>query len=174
MSGPIQIIPPGLMGFLQLKNAGRNPTDLVESISPTFDMLRWYMEARFTSQTLPGTVTTVQSGTFQTSIVPTVVPAEEQWYVIDACIRGGLIVAGDQLDVSVAYRVGNTAPLTNHIFTKGERKQADGAAAGVSVYASASDFFLPPGAVLGGYFGIVTVASTTGFDVNVRYVALPL
>lgn len=44
-SGPIQLQPRGLLAFLQLKNQGRNPANLVDSIQPTFDILDWYQQA---------------------------------------------------------------------------------------------------------------------------------
>lgn len=45
MPGDIQKIPQGLLGFLQLKTGGRNPSTLVDSVSPTWDLSRLYLEA---------------------------------------------------------------------------------------------------------------------------------
>lgn len=46
MSGPVQVFPPGLLGFLQLKNAGNNPSDLSNQISTVIDARDWYFQAR--------------------------------------------------------------------------------------------------------------------------------
>lgn len=45
MPGEIQKIPQGLLGFLQLKTGGRNPSILADAVSPTWDLSRLYLEA---------------------------------------------------------------------------------------------------------------------------------
>lgn len=44
MSRPIQTIPFGLLGYLQLKNAGQNPAELVDTVQPVLEMREWYYE----------------------------------------------------------------------------------------------------------------------------------
>lgn len=48
MAGPIQVLPPGLLGFLQIKNAGRNPDNLLSDLQPSLNLLEWYLNARAT------------------------------------------------------------------------------------------------------------------------------
>lgn len=45
MGKPIQIIPEGLLGMFQIKNAGKNPQELFETIQPSLEMLDWYMSS---------------------------------------------------------------------------------------------------------------------------------
>lgn len=44
--GPIQLIPPGLMGLLQLKQTGRLPGTLNDIVSGVLELREWYMMAR--------------------------------------------------------------------------------------------------------------------------------
>jgi hypothetical protein len=44
--GPIQIIPPGLLGLLQLKQLGRLPDKLSDLVAPVVELRDWYLTAR--------------------------------------------------------------------------------------------------------------------------------
>jgi len=43
-NGPIQTFPRGLLALLNLKNRGQNPTDLAQTLAPTVDLTRLYLE----------------------------------------------------------------------------------------------------------------------------------
>jgi len=43
-SRPIQQNPWGLLGYLQLKNMGHNPVELLDSVQPTLDLWRHYLQ----------------------------------------------------------------------------------------------------------------------------------
>lgn len=47
MAGQIQLIPPGLLGMLQIKNDGKNPSSLGEQIAPVFNLTEWYAWQNF-------------------------------------------------------------------------------------------------------------------------------
>lgn len=51
-SGPIQTFAPGFLELLQLKNRGRNPAVLLDSVQPTIDMLQFYLQAQITSESV--------------------------------------------------------------------------------------------------------------------------
>ena len=46
MPGAIQTLPPGLLGFLQIKNSGANPSDLSQQLVATLELRDWYFQAR--------------------------------------------------------------------------------------------------------------------------------
>lgn len=51
MSGPIQTLPAGFLSLLQLKNMGVNPSQLIDSVQPSFDMMEWYLRNAVTLET---------------------------------------------------------------------------------------------------------------------------
>ena len=61
--GPMQKIPQGLIGFLQLKTVGQNPSALADAVSPTWDLRDLYLETEAQyldlSSTLNGTGYTI-------------------------------------------------------------------------------------------------------------------
>lgn len=40
---PINAVPEGLLGFLGIKNGGRNPRNLIDNVQPTFDLWMHYL-----------------------------------------------------------------------------------------------------------------------------------
>lgn len=99
MAGPIQLIPAGLLAYFDLKNAGRNPGELVESLQPTLSMFDWYMlnkreQLQFNHVNLVGPALT---GSFELFIVP----EREVWYVHS--IRVFTASTASQLSFSVTY-----------------------------------------------------------------------
>lgn len=88
-TGPIQIIPPGLLGFLQLKSQGKNPSLLADTYLPCIEMRDWMFQAERESVTdtltlgaganAPGTYAAYAG-------VAAIVPNGEFWWVHSASI----------------------------------------------------------------------------------------
>lgn len=107
VSRPIQVIPPGLLGFLQLKSpAGRNPEELNGDVQPTLEMLEFYLNAN--REFLPTAQVSLGSGAsgftgFTTNAL--ICPQDQWWYVHDYTVVSAQVGAGDTiLDLRAAYR----------------------------------------------------------------------
>ena len=116
MAGPIQLIPPGLLGMFQLKT-GRNPRDLIESVQPTLEMRDWYflVNQRPFNGSLPSSlnVTTGMTG-FQILAGAggqIVVPEREVWWVRSFGIFAGVAVGGDSIQMKPAYATSRSGTL---------------------------------------------------------------
>lgn len=85
---PIQIFPSGLLGFFGIKNGGRNPQELAQLLSPTVELLPWYLATR--RETISGVqigVTGLNTYSFGGP------PQNEAWYVHYAGIRATTAIA---------------------------------------------------------------------------------
>lgn len=84
-SKPVQIIPPGLLGMLQLKNMGRLPDTLMGEYQPTIDMREWLMVA---NREYLQAVANIPIGSDLSTTFwafnnpgPIIIPDNEWWYV---------------------------------------------------------------------------------------------
>ena len=100
MSGPIQTIPQGLLGLLQLKQAGRNPDQLSETVAPTVDMLTLWLNRQnvdLSINVIGGASTrnqpTATPGEFVFSVLPIVVPPGQTWWITDYTVKATLAAA---------------------------------------------------------------------------------
>lgn len=87
MSGPVQLIPPGLLSFFGVKTLGRNPGELVDNYQPSVEMLEWMMSSQAREANV-ATLTVAANGFQQYSGQPIVVPAAEWWWLSDYTIQG--------------------------------------------------------------------------------------
>lgn len=113
MAGPIQQIPQGLLGLLQLKELGSNPPTLVDTVAPNLDLFALYAE-RGSNAALGLFGVNPQTATFATATpnvhnflvggVNAQVPQNEMWYVTNAGITMvGLIAAADSITVGLGW-----------------------------------------------------------------------
>lgn len=100
---PIQAIPQGLLGFLQLKNAGKNPQELNSLLQSSLDLGEWML------QTAPeieagtnGAIAAAGFTAYQT------VPDGEWWFLHDVNATLGLAAAATAVAVP-AFRQGSTS-----------------------------------------------------------------
>lgn len=105
---PIGLIPTGLLGFLQLKQLGRLPDGLMDSVQPSLDMRDWYFQSRReTALTFNGTIpsnTTSAVGEVTFSAGGTVVvPAGEYWYVESMTVPAIISAAADTIRYAPDY-----------------------------------------------------------------------
>jgi hypothetical protein len=93
---PINQLPRGLLGFLGIKTGGRYPSQLLEQVQPTLDLLYWYghANAQYVSfgQIALGPGATDADAVFvpwvsATPSIPVVVPGNETWLITEATLR---------------------------------------------------------------------------------------
>jgi len=146
-SGPIQIIPPGLLGMLQLKSPmGVNPSVLNNDVQPSLDMAGWWLRAQRETFLLAGMSAVVAVGATAFAVWPTgpVVPTNEWWYVHNASLRittgAGTLTAGSR----IAFQQSSVAGI---FYPVGEQMRA--LAANDIAVATTEDFWVPPGSQIG-------------------------
>jgi len=93
--GPIQIIPPGLLGFLGLKTSGENPHSLLGEYRPTVEMRDWllrsrgeYLQVGFAAGSVGGNLAGTTINTDAISSIPGAftVPKGEYWFFHDLTV----------------------------------------------------------------------------------------
>lgn len=169
-SGPIQTPAPGFLSLLNLKNKGLLPDVLQGNLQPVVDLAGFFQ--RGAAQNLTTNYNRVQAAAAVTGFLALntpsalVVPQNETWYVQAATIRALATGAGSVLD---EYALGfQLAGGVNPYFPVGNPNSIS--AAKTSSVSFASDFWLPPGSILGVYVGTVTV-NPVQFDLFMRYAA---
>jgi hypothetical protein len=93
---PINKQPNGLLGFLGIKNGGRNPSTLAEILSPTLDLAQLYYASY---------VEYVQNNLIITGLGPFFAlgtPNNESWYVDSFGVRSATLATGDALNYGLA------------------------------------------------------------------------
>lgn len=178
INGPVQVFAEGLLGFFQLKNNGRNPYILDNSIYSMLEVRDWLFATRSVISDVSSVgLTTGQLGFRVYTTNPIVVPSGEVWYVTDytvfANLDGG---AGEEIFYAPAFASQFTGPSVKGIHTLAVREGLSGIAAGSRVVASsaAKPFFLPQGHRLGLYVSGNITAATIEIEATYRYVRLPI
>lgn len=160
-SGPIQVIPPGLLGLLQLKSPmGVNPSVLNNDVQPVIDLEKWWMRAREEYIDLATATNPYAPATYHSLVAfgansPTV-PNNEWWYVRNL---SGRVYSSGAGTVTRGCRVGYLTPNIGNVLLFGDPMEA--IAAGGSDTSLARDFWAPPGSIFGIYLTIVAVANVT-------------
>lgn len=170
-SGPIQTIPKGLLGLLQLKSRGQMPDVLNGNVQPSVDMLHMWLQASaevplgvFAVALAAGTV-----GQQVFSPTPLLIPENEIWYV-----HHYTVVALCPASTDAAY---NFQPMIRYtrlgtILWVGLTEfgsTVQGAAAGARRAAiTARDFWAPPGSELGFFSGGIDTAGSLTFTATAR------
>lgn len=103
MAGPVQIFPAGLLGLLQLKTLGRNPTDMVENYQPTWDVLEWLLASQSIEHATIGSIAITATGFQAFSPNNLQVPEGEWWWIHDLSVSVAAVVGGDAADVAVLW-----------------------------------------------------------------------
>lgn len=168
MSGPIQVIPPGLLGFLQLKNAGTNPREFPEVLQPVMELREWYLQAFARNHTVIDSVT-VGAASDGFAIFPTLITGDSvAWWVQHFSIRAELS-AGSNAKIKPAYDnpVGGASRFLYLLGDDDEGQTPDN----IAVFAR-QPFFLPPNSELGVY--VQRNLASQEFVAYVRYTELPL
>lgn len=167
-SRPIQQIPGGLLGFLQMKNAGRNPSVLPDELAAVLEMRDWYW------QTFPLIAAGVDAAIAAAGLVDKLtVPAGEYWAVHDVEIVATLAAASNGLFVAY-YRTGQGAAnqFPFNLMPPQRWTQATDGNTLTAVMTPRATLLLGPGAQLGIRTLFLSAATTTG-NLVARYTRLP-
>lgn len=180
--GPMQVIPPGLMGFLQLKQTGRLPGDLSGTVEPIIELRDWYFQARMIDvfsqfPTFPSTVTiTTGSIGYKPFTVPYTwqVPASEIWYVDTYTVAIGPVASGDSVSFACAWKNGPSGTAFESTYDIGNEVNNVADATARFPAAFARNFWLPPGAFPTVRVRQITTVAGFAFYGQMRYVRLPI
>jgi hypothetical protein len=153
-SGPIQVPPLGLLGFLQLKSPqGRNPTWLEDTVQPTVDQFSMWMQARVDDYPAQSANLPTGTGGNVSWATPLIVPVGELWWVENYTVMA-ICAAGDS--------VTNITPAVRYNFlatsTFGRLGDAGSAGASERTIVSARGFWAQAGQELLFYYGKATSA----------------
>jgi hypothetical protein len=161
MPGGINRVPDGVAGFLGIKNFGRMPDSLNETLAGTWDLARWYLNgSAIYGQTTGGAVV---AGSLATFIVPT----NEVWYVTNYSVTVQMNAASSSRSSLVRFQ---NAGLVNFSVIGGFFNCAALELIGYGIQ-SDQEFLLAPGEVLGVSFQGVTGTGT--FGTQLRYRSMP-
>lgn len=161
-SGPLQIFPPGLLGFFQIKNDGRNPNVLQDALQPSLDLTEWYLWSQFERHTGTGALSTGQLGAriIESAAVTAGVglksPADEWWYVHGftiMCNHTTAVTAADIVYIEPMMNIGGVGGGAAHIWilphvTFSSVAQTTGAADFAYAVGTSKPFFMPPSSEL--------------------------
>jgi len=160
-SGPIQVIPPGLLGLLQLKNLGRLPDVLMGSVQPITEMMPWYLRANREVWPL-NSGNTIAPGTYTGYVLMSpnelLVPQDEWWYVHSLSIGFAAGAGGSAIGIRLAAQWNQVGTLKYQALGS-ERMVSPLTAADGELLLAAYDFWAPPGSSLGFYVHTVSVAA---------------
>lgn len=173
--GPVQVIPQGLLGLLQLKQTGASPGHLSDVIDPIIELRDWLMFSRELSEVGLGfggaivSVATASPG-FKAFVPNIVVPNGQAWYVTRFCVDGALLAA-ESIRLVPAF----TEPGTGSVFSLGaDYNDVITARARQFAVTYGTPFWLRPGDNLGVWvFDDVTAASIAILG-HVRACVLPI
>lgn len=168
---PIQVIPPGLLGFLQLKNGGQNPRQFPEVLQPVLELMHWYLFAN--SEVVLGTDAAIAAAGLVNYLT---VPDDEFWAVHDVQAAVTL-AAGSTAVLSIYYRSGPSGGAANFPFSLSEApviwtEATMGNGAIARMERERPLLIVPPGGALGVRAHFLSAASTTG-NVAARITRLP-
>jgi len=154
--------PTGWLGFLGIKNFGRNPATAADVLAPTWDLADLYLSAN--RQFVSGAISLNAIGTFPAAGVP----AGQVWYVHGFAAITNILAVGNTLQYQVMlYNValGNAVPIA------GTGPAAAVTAGSNAIAALQSPIILQPGEALGVY---VTgfAGAAIGAVVNTAYTRL--
>jgi len=176
VSGPLNVIPPGFLGFLQLKNFGKNPSEVPEVIAPTFDLLKWYLQAE--ARPMAGTdatraLTNDLDGFVALTTATITVPDGEWWYVHSVYLYANLPAAATEVfAASPAWFNVNT--FQGEVLCPPGALITGVAAATRRYFTVAKDFFVPAGSQFGAYVVTCETATSINVGLNGRITVLPI
>jgi hypothetical protein len=177
MAGPIQIIPRGLLGFLNLKAQGSNPSQLIETVQPTYDIAPQYRESQAVLWPLAtsATIATGAVGRLPFTTNPIVVPDNEIWYVIAYHVQTGVLPATDDAVFWPMIQTSRVGVITYEVPPMVGPYPAPSLVAPASKQrrVSCGGFYAPPGTELGALVDSIVAAVTMTFSVaGLRYVPM--
>lgn len=108
----INTIPPGVLSLLSIKELGKTPSLLTDTVQAQFDLTPHYLQRYVQTETaifngFPATsaLTTGAKGEISITVAgtPTVVPNNEIWYVYNASLGVSSVAAADFVNAALCY-----------------------------------------------------------------------
>lgn len=172
--GPIQVIPAGLLGLLQLKNIGKNPNLMQDEVSPGIDLGKWWLETlaaeateTYTSTYIGGTNGPGMNGVGNTLISPDT----EWWWVKNYTVETAAVAAGTNIRFKPAYLSPRFGVFRPYLLND---DAVTASVVGERVICGARDFWMPPGAQLGTWVEFISGTSNLVLNAHITYTALPI
>lgn len=177
-SGPIQSLPNGLLGLLQLKNMGNLPDVLLGNVQPIIDMVPFWLRGQtITDPVVHGLgLPTGTTGLQSFSPNPILVPEGQMWwvrrYTVQAVVPVGATERIDNLTPTLTVqRVG---VVLWQALTERPVSVLGNAASTVAAAVGCGDFWASPGSEIGFYVGDVTTGSNVVVNGQVWYTPVPI
>lgn len=172
--GPIQVAPSGLLGFLNIKDRGKNPAQLLDEVQGGIDLGEWWLQTN--REQISGLQLTVVGGSalgFRSwaGSGPLLVPQDQWWYVLNYSIScAGPVGAGDAIVSNPAFIYPIAVP------------QAYGFPGAVEGQSSLNGSYLravgpcwiPPGSEIGQWLGAINVAANISTGGSIAFARLPI
>lgn len=157
---PLQRLPKGLLGFMELKNGGQFPQELAAAaLIPQIDLLRWYLATNGE----PVVTAPIAAAVGFTNFPEFLIPQDEIWYVDNFMVRSELVGAGEavQLCAGALLRTGARIPF-GQIGNNAGPGQIANTTQGIGM-------FLQPGDQLGAdVLGVTGAVNVTGHALITR------
>lgn len=173
---PIQLAPSGVLGLLQLKNNGRNPSTLMDSVQPTLDLWPQYLLTNG-EQILSANIAVNATGGAGPAVPDCLVPEGECWAVqLFSISMNGVLGVGQELSMLTMVEYGLTSGgggigvacgTVSRVFANGEcpHATADIPGCGYLLLPPTSQLYVWVGKITGGPFNV---------NIRARYTRLPL
>jgi hypothetical protein len=177
-SGPIQVIPRGLLSLLQLKNLGRLPDVLLGEVRPQFDIGDYWKQAACDFEGLTLLTNGLPAGSAGLNGYTTALQVandEVAWvdeYTVEVIVPLG--AAESCLNVQPAMRIDANSPQGWLGLTDTNLSVTATAARAAQGIITARNFWVPQGAILGYYVGQVNTATNVTFNGRVRWARLQI
>jgi hypothetical protein len=183
VEGPIQIIPQGMMGLLQLKQLGKLPGDLSMVVEPSLEMRDWYMQARqLNTIALFGSIPTTANfvtgangfAAFQVGGADFTIPQGQCWYVEAMTTIVSTNVAADTIRFAPSVQSANPGALTEFFMVGPDVNDAVTAQNRVLSAKADRAFWMTPGMKFGiSVFNVIYAVNAHG-TLHVRATPMPL
>lgn len=168
--GPIQTLPVGLTGLLNLKSHGRVPDELDSLVSPSVEILPFWLNSRIEISNQTWTKAVGAGGfSLQSFATALQVPANEWWWVHDYSIEGRFTAAaGTSLDnMGAALWLSQNAPAA-YTVVGNLVSGVSNAAGAAAIVSSSHGFWAHPGSILGWVIGNQVGAANITYTASYR------
>jgi hypothetical protein len=168
--GPINTIPQGLLGLLQLKQLGRNPDQLSPVVAPHLELFPFYQARLETDLVVPGSdLINLPTATPGMTYFTTVVPNTQTWW-IQRITAAGTLLAAESVIFALVTRVSGTG--VGHLVSGYFADVVTARARAFRI--TGGGFWAVPGTSFGIQVADDVTAATITFQLGIRGFAVPL
>jgi len=134
---PIQTGTAGLLSLMAMKNVGKNPDSLLETVTPTLDMVEWWMR----SEARPESVDGVMAATSESFTPVGTIAHEREWVYVH---YGFFVISSAVSTITVSANIQKPAPGPQTIWGSDFSDSKANAGVFFSVL-GVRDLWIPPG-----------------------------